>query len=136
MSFSDYLELELLDHILGGVSLPYSPPANVFVALSTTTPTDAGGNFTEPSSGNGYARVQVANNSTNWPAASSGSKSNGTTISFPQATGSWGTVTYFGVFDQLTGGNCLMTGQLTTSKSVGALDTVQFSAGNLTVTLD
>jgi hypothetical protein len=47
---SDYLELELLDHVLGGAD--YSRPSPVHVALFTATPSDSGGG-TEVS-GNNY----------------------------------------------------------------------------------
>ena len=133
MSFTDFLENELLDHVLGPGS--YAAPATVYVALSTTTPTDAGGNFTEPG-GFGYARVAVTNNATEWPAAVGGSKSNANPITFPEASGSWGTVTYFGIWDSSVGGNVLMIGALTTPKAVGAGDTLVFNASGITVTLD
>src|SRR5690606_1282100 len=102
--------------------------------LSTTAPTQAGGNFKEPS-GNGYARVAVTNNSTNWPAASNGAKSNANAITFPQATGSWGTVTHFGIFDAATSGNLLAWGELSQSKAISAGDTPYFAAGSLTLNL-
>ena len=133
MSFCDYLEAKVLDHLFGATS--YAVLGNLYLGLSTTTPTDAGANFTEPS-GNNYSRVTSVNNPTNWPAASGGSKANGTAITFPTASGSWGTVTYFGIFDQASGGNLLATGELTVSKTISAMDTVQFAVSALTVTLD
>ena len=45
------------------------------------------------------------------------------------------TVTYFGVWDAVTGGNFLASGQLTTSVDVVAGDTVQFNAGALAIRL-
>jgi hypothetical protein len=133
MSFSNYLELELLDHVWGNSA--YTAPATLYVALSTTTPADDGTNFTEPS-GNAYARVAVTNNTTNWPNAAGGAKANGTAITFPTATGSWGTVTHFGIFDASSGGNCLGTGALSVSKTITSGDTAAFSAGDLDITLD
>lgn len=131
-SFSDFLELELLDHVFGNAA--YSAPATLYVALYTATPSDSGGG-TEVS-GNAYARVAVTNNATNFPAASGGSKANGTAITFPQATPSgWGVVTQFGIFDASTSGNLLAWGDLTASKTVDALDTVSFAIGALTITL-
>ena len=75
-SKSDYLENEILDHVLGGAD--YARPATVYIALYTADPTDAGGG-TEGSGGS-YAKASVTNNDTNWPAASSGAKSNGADI--------------------------------------------------------
>lgn len=132
MSFSDFLENEVLDQIFGASA--YAAPATLYIALSSTTPTDAGGNFTEPPAGS-YARVAVTNNLTNWPAAVAGSKSNGAAILFPEATGTWPTVTHFGVYDAPSGGNYLAGGALGASKTVYAGNQLQFSIGALTFTL-
>ncbi|MEB2351860.1 MAG: hypothetical protein OZ924_10645 [Burkholderiaceae bacterium] len=131
-SKSDYLEGKMLDHILGGGD--YVRPATVHLALYTAAPTDAGGG-TEVSGGS-YARAAVTNNATNWPAASAGSKSNGTAISFPAATASWGTVVAVGIFDAPSGGNLLYWADLTTPKAIGAGDTARFPAGSIMVTED
>jgi hypothetical protein len=87
-------------------------PASYDVALSTTAPTNAGTNVTEPS-GNAYARVSVPNDDAHWPPAVSRQKSNGTAITFPQPTGSWGTVTHFAIYD----------GGTSTFRAWGALQT-------------
>lgn len=132
MSKSDFLENALLDHQLGGPD--YTRPATVHIGLFTAAPTDAGGG-TEVA-GNAYARAAVTNNATNFPAASGGAKSNGTAIAFPQATGAWGTVTHFGVFDAATLGNLLRWGAVTPNKAVAANDTPSFAAGDLDFTED
>jgi hypothetical protein len=111
-SKSDFLELELLDHVLGGAAMAYTAPTNIHVALFTVAPTDSGGG-TEVTGGS-YARVQVTNNATNFPAASAGLKQNGTAITFAQATADWGTVVAFGLFDASTSGNLLYWGWLGT----------------------
>lgn len=129
---TDYLEDEILDHILGAAA--YSAPATVYVGLATGV-TDAGVVTGEPSTGS-YARVAVTNNSTNFPAASDGSKSNGTKISFPEATGDWGTMTHVFISDADSGGNALLYSELTESKAVGTGDTVSFAIGNLVFTMD
>lgn len=132
MGFTYYLDNKLLDLVFSNTA--YTVPSTLYIGLSTTAPTQAGGNFTEPS-GNGYARVAVTNNSTNWPAASNGSKNNANAITFPQATGSWGTVTHFGIFDAATSGNLLAWGALSQSKAISAGDTPYFAAGSLTLNL-
>jgi hypothetical protein len=131
-SKSDYLELKALDHILGGPD--YIRPATLYVALFTAAPTDAGGD-TEVTGG-AYARVAVPNNATNFPAASGGSKSNGTAITFSQATAAWGTVVAWGIYDAATGGNLLYYGDVSPTKVVNSGDTPQFAAGALTFTED
>jgi len=135
-SFSDYLENALLDGVIGGTA--FTKPSPVYVALFTDTNTsnqrDAG-TVTEVS-GNSYARVSVTNNATNFPNAASGSKSNGTTIAFPTASGSWGTVTAFGIYDASSAGNLLLWGDLTVSKTVTSGDTLSFASTGLSVSLD
>jgi len=131
-SKSDFLELEVLDHVLG--NLAYTAPANVYVALYTADPSDAGGG-TECTDGS-YARATVVNNYTNWPNASSGAKANGTEITFTEATASWGTVCAFGIFDNLTVGNLLYWAELTTNKTIDSGDTAKFAVGDLDILED
>jgi hypothetical protein len=130
---SDYLEAAVLDHILGGPD--FERPETVYVALFCTLPNDAGGG-TEVASGVGYARVAVANDDTNFPAATGAGKKNGTAVTYPTATASWGTVVGFGLFDALTGGNLLYWGGLTVSKTVAINDTPSFAANSLVITED
>lgn len=132
MSKSDYLENKVLDHVLGGGD--YTRPATVYVALYTSAPTDSGGG-TEVSGGS-YARVAVTNNATNWPAASGGSKANGTTIVFPEATADWGTVVAFGLFDAAIGGNLLYWGELSQNQAVNSGSIAGFAIGALTILED
>lgn len=131
-SFSDFLELELLDHVFGAAA--YSAPATLYIALFTAAPTDAGGG-TEVTGGS-YARKDVTNNATNFPAAAAGAKANGTDITFVQATGTWGEIQAFGVFDQLTGGNLLAWCDATVFKTVSSGDTYKIAAGDLDITLN
>lgn len=129
-SFGDYLENQLLDHVFMKGS--YTPPTNIFVALSTANPTDSGGGMAEPS-GNNYARVSTSG--VNWDAAVSGALDNATAITFAAATGAWGTITHFALFDHLTAGNMLAHGSLTVAKTIANGDTASFATGDLDVTL-
>lgn len=127
-SFSNFLELELLDHIGGNGS--YTAP-NPYLALYTSAPSDTGGG-TEVSGGS-YARVD---SNAKFGAAASGSMSNDAEIAFPTASASWGTVVAFGIFDAASAGNLLVWGDLTTSKLVGNGDTARFPIGSLVINLD
>jgi hypothetical protein len=129
---SNYLELALLDHVLGGGD--YTRPATVYVALYSVTPSDTGGG-TELT-GSNYSRVTVTNNATNWPAAAGGSKSNGTVITFPVASGTWASAVAFGILDAGTGGNLLYWGPLTAAVAVPSGKAGQFNIGLLTITED
>jgi len=130
MTFSDYLELKVLDHVFGKAA--YTMPT-AYIGLSTADPLDTGAGLAEPTGG-AYARVSTA--STDWNAAASGAISNANAITFPAATASWGTITHFAIFDAATAGNLLASGVLAASKAVGNGDTVKFDIGALTATLD
>lgn len=132
-SFANYLEDKVLDHIFGGGD--YTRPATLYVGLSTTTISDAGGNITEPDGGN-YARKAVTNNSTNFPASSAGAKANGTAIEFATPSADWGKVTDFFIADAASDGNILAYAALTASKTINSGDTVSFAIGDLDITLD
>jgi hypothetical protein len=133
MSFSNYLENEILDHVLGNAS--WSAPGTVYVALGTALSAD-GDSFTEVT-GNNYSRVSVTNNATNWPAASSGWKQSGTAITFPTATPSgWGIITHFAIFDASTGGNMLIWGALESAELIISGNNPEFQSGNLGGDLD
>lgn len=125
--FTNFLENKLLDHVLRNVS--YTSPTTVYVGLFTTAPTDTTSG-TEVSGGS-YAR-QVLSVST----ASDGVVSSSADITFPQATGNWGTITSLGIHDALSSGNLLMFTDLTTSKTIETGDILKVSTGSLTVTLD
>jgi len=134
MSLTDNVEAEVLDKLYGGTD--FTPPASYYIGLFTTNPGDDGTGGTEVS-GSGYARVQVVNNVTNFPAASGGSKSNGTVITFPAASGgSWGTVVGFGLFDAASGGNLLGVGTISPGVLISDGETRNFPIGNLSFTLD
>ena len=145
MPFTDVTDQLVVTHLAGAVA--WTADADYYVALSTTTPVQAKGattpywTFTEPSGG-GYARVTVANNATNWKAATPQPATgyevkNGVAITFPAPTASWGTVTYFGLFSAAATGTLVAFGALTTAKAIGAGDTApSFAVGALTITND
>lgn len=66
---------------------------------------------TEPS-GNNYARVQMTTSNFGSVAAS-GSIANTAVINFPQASGSWGEIIGFGVYDASSAGNLVRSAYLT-----------------------
>jgi hypothetical protein len=128
--FSNYWENKILDHIFGKSS--HTPPA-VYIGLSTADPLDDASGLAEPS-GNSYARVQTS--ASDWTIASSGSISIANELIFAEATGDWGTVTHFALFDAETGGNMLCHGELTSARTIISGDKARFIAGDLSVSLD
>jgi hypothetical protein len=131
-SMTNYLEDKVLDDLLNGTA--YSKPTTLYFGLFTAAPTDAGGG-TEVSGGS-YARVSKTANTTNFPAASGGAIANGTAVTFPTASGSWGTVVAAGIFDASSGGNLLWWGDLAVNKAVTSGDTFSFPVGDVDITLD
>lgn len=130
-SLGNTYENNVLDAILG---VGFTKPATVYVALFTVTPSDAGGG-TEVTGG-AYGRVAVTNNATNWPAASSSTKSNGTVITFPTSTAAWGSVVAWGLFTASTGGTLIVWGALSTAKTIGVSDAPNFPVGSLVIVAD
>jgi hypothetical protein len=124
-ALSDHLENEILDHILSTGA--YTMPTNVYVGLSTGSFNDD--NSGTELSGSGYTR-KVAS----FGAASSGTASNDAAIEFPAATGSWGTVSHFGIFDASSSGNLLIHGALTSSKVIESGDILKVAVGDMDIT--
>ena len=124
-NLTNYLENKLIDHFLGTAS--YTMPTDVYVALFTVAPSDAGGG-TEVTGGS-YAR-QVAT----FTAASSGATSNDTNVDF---TGMPAVTTVaIGILDNITSGNMLLYGTLTTNKTTDAGDTLRIATGDLDISID
>lgn len=132
--FSDTYAGFLLDGAFGSARTA-DFPATVYLGLSTTLPSNTGTNITEPS-GAGYARVALTNNDTNFPDSGSDRiKANGTVITYPQPTGSWGTVAYFVFMTALTGGVMVAWGSLDVPRTIGAAnDPPSFAIGALVIT--
>lgn len=136
-ALSDYLEAQILNHTLRGIAMA-TPPTNVYVALFTAAPSDAGGG--SELTGSGYARVAVPGVAGSWsvPVAGAGASvcTNAVIISFPTATANWaGPITHVGLFDAATGGNLLYHGALVSSKTVNSGDTLRFAASTISISL-
>lgn len=101
---SDAVMNDFLDAYFG--NQPVDIAGTYYVGLSDSgggaAPTNTGGNVSEPSGG-GYARVAVANNTTNWNTATGRATSNKTVIGFPTATDDWGDITHFVIYRSATG---------------------------------
>ena len=124
-AMSDYLENEILDHILGTGA--YTMPATVYVGLST-------GSFNDDNSGteltgNNYSRVSVS-----FGAAASGTMSNDAAIEFAAATGSWGSVSHWGLYDAASSGNLLVHGSFSAAKTIASGDVLKVATGDLDIT--
>ena len=129
MSFSDDAEAKVLDHVFGLAT--YTTPT-LYLGVSTSDPTETGGGLSEPV-GSGYARI--ATDPADWERFMN-VVDNANELTFAEATGSWGTITHFALYDAASAGNLVIYGALTTARSISAATTLRFPATNLTFTLD
>lgn len=131
-ALSDYLENALLNHIFRNTD--FTRPANIYVALFTAAPNDAGGG-TEVSGGSYARQAIVTGASSGWDASSGGATANTAVLNFPTATANWGTITHIGLFDAATSGNLLFHGALTQSETINSGNLFRFNAGEIDVAL-
>lgn len=131
MSFSNYLETQVLGHVFGSTTLA---KPTVYIALFTTAPTDAGGGTEVSTAGTAYARQLLG--ATTVTSGDPTTVRNNANIVFPVATGNYGTVVAYGAYDALTGGNLLDWAPLASSKTVTTGDQFQILTNNLTISLD
>jgi hypothetical protein len=105
-------------------------PTAWYVALYTAAPSDSGGG-TEVS-GSGYIRQSVTFDAASTPG---GTTSNTGAVSFTASGGAFGTVGWIGIHDDVAAGNLLWHGAMTAAKTVDDGDTLEFSIGNIDLTL-
>ena len=127
MSFTNFLETEILDHVFAGAA--YTAPGTKYLALFTAIADGEAGSVTELS-GNAYARQTVAFTT------SGNTTSNNAAVEFPTATGSWGTVTHVGVYDASSSGNLMAYATLSSSKAIATGDVFRVPSGDLDITLN
>jgi hypothetical protein len=145
---TDEWEVKLLKHIFGHTKLDI--PGNLYLGLHSGTPTEASPSTGELS-GSGYSRVHLVDNvhqTTDNTSATSGmftkfgfgtndSITNDSAIDFAEATGSWGTVTHYSIWDDATAttaANCLMIGALSSGVAVGSGDQFRIAIGEFDLT--
>lgn len=136
MSFTNYLEDKVLNHVFSGIE--YAMPT-LYVGLFTKGPSDTGGG-TEVG-GFGYARQSITM-SVSGSAPTEATNTND--AEFPAATGSQGRITHAGVFDAVTGGNLLAWATLTDPsdsavelpQTIETGDIFKIEASNLKIRID
>jgi len=128
MSFSNYLETEILDHVFGGAA--YTAPATLYLSLHTANPDEDGSGAEVSTSGTAYARQTVAFSVTGNTATTTSA------VEYPVATANYGTVTHVAIYDASTAGNLIAYAALTSSKTIETGDVFRVPAGDLDITLD
>ena len=127
MSFTNFLETEILDHVFAGAA--YTAPTTKYLALFTAIADGEAGSVTELS-GSAYARQTVAFTT------SGNTTSNNAAVEFPTATGNGGTVTHVGVYDASSSGNLMAYATLAASKTIETGDVFRVPSGDLDITLN
>jgi NADP-dependent 3-hydroxy acid dehydrogenase YdfG len=143
-NLTNYLETRLLEHSVNKTA--FTAPAAVGLALYTTAPNvDTGAGGTEVSAaGTAYTRINILTANAGGhvfgaaTAADPSTIANAVDITFPTATGAWGTVAAVAILDSTTvgAGNILWTGNLAASKTIASGDVFKILSGQLILTLD
>lgn len=129
-SFTDYSEGVVVKHLLKESA--YTPVATVYLALATSSPgeTATGASMNEVANSGSYARTAIT-----FAASSSRRVTQTGAVTFPAATGSWGTVTHWAVVDSATygAGNALAYGAFAASKAIVSGNTPSVASGDVYV---
>ena len=122
MSISNYAELKILEHTTGKTS--WTMPTTVYVKLHLGDPGEAA---------TSNAASETTRKSAAWATAASGAIATSATVEWTNvaATESY---SHWSLWDDLTAGNALWSGALSTSAAVTAGDTFQITT--LTLSLD
>lgn len=143
MSKSNALENDLLKLLFNATAIANiadnaasSPLTNLYAALHTADPGEAGDQTTSEATYTSYARVAVARTSGGWT-VSTNTVTNTAAVVFPEATGGSNTVTYFSIGTASSGaGKLLYSGALTASLAVSTGIQPQFAISGITISED
>jgi hypothetical protein len=128
----------LNDQVFGKASFT-NPNGVMYVSLHTADPGIDGQTSNEVSGGS-YARKLTA--ATDWVASTNADPAvttTGAVLTFPTATGSWGTVTHFGLWRTTSGttaADFIGRGALTASQTINNTNTASFASGAITHSFD
>lgn len=130
MNATDYLESGFLNVLRGQT---FAAPANIYLGLFLSSPGENGEAGTEVSY-SGYARQVVA---FSVPAASGAAVSiqSLAQMTFPKAQTAGGTAMHVGLFDSLSGGNCLAYGALSEGITIALGESPVVLAGDIKLSL-
>lgn len=135
MSFSNAAETAVLNQIFVGTALPWNANTNLWIALHTADPGEAGTAVTSEATYGGYARVVLTRASDF--SVSGNQISNANLEQFAQCSSGSNTITYASIVDTASGaGNIIVRAALSVSIPVSTGIQPQFAAGGLEFTLD
>lgn len=130
MNATDYLESGFLNVLRGQT---FAAPANIYLGLFLSSPGETGAAGAEVSY-SGYARQLVT---FSVPAASGAAVSiqSQAQLTFPKAVTAGGTALHVGLFDSLSGGNCLAYGSLSEGITIAIGESPVVLAGDIKLSL-
>jgi hypothetical protein len=135
MSFSNSAETSVLEQVFVGTALPWNGNTNLWIALYTADPGEAGTAVTNEATYGGYARVTLTRASDF--TVSGNQITNANLEQFAQCTSGSNTITHAAIVTTSSGaGTIIVRAQLNTSIPVSTGIQPQFAANSLTFTLD
>lgn len=135
MSFSNTAETAVLNQIFVGTALPWNGNTDLWIALHTADPGEAGSAVTNEAAYGSYARVTLTR-ATDFT-VSGNSVSNANLEQFPQCTSGSETITHASIVSTSSGaGTILVRAALNSSIPVSTGIQPQFAASALSFTLD
>ena len=132
---SIYAENKWLDNVLK--TAVFTPPADIYLSLHTADPTEDGSGA-ECADANNYSRTLISGAGVAFgTAAAARVISNDALITCPTASGSWGTVGWWGIWDSGTwgAGNLLAYGAFAVAKAVGSGQTPKVAIGEIDISV-
>ena len=135
MSFSNAAETAVLNQVFKGTALPWNANTDLYLALHTADPGEAGTATTSEATYGGYARVPLTRASDF--TVSGNQVSNANLEQFAQCSSGSNTITHASIVDTASGaGNIVVRGALNSAIPVSTGIQPQFAAGSLVFTLD
>lgn len=136
MSKSNTTENDVLALVFKATALPWDANTDLFLALHTADPGEAGNQTTSEATYTSYARVTVARSAVGWTVTGN-TAVNAALLQFPQCTGGTNTLTHVSIGTATSGtGQILYSGALNSSLAVSNLIQPQFAAGALSIVED
>ena len=135
MSFSNTAETAVLNYIFVGTNVSWDANTDLWIALHTADPGEAGSAVTSEATYGSYARVTLTRASDF--TVSGNSVSNANLEQFPQCSSGSETITYASIVTSSSGaGTIVVRAALNSSIPVSTGIQPQFAAGALSFTLD
>lgn len=135
MSFSNSTEEDVLQQVFIGTALPWNANTDLWIALYTASPGEAGTATTNEATYGGYARIALTR-ATDFT-VSGNTVENANLEQFAACSSGSNTITHAAVVDSASGaGNVIVYAALSSSISVSTGVQPQFASGALSFTLD